>query len=156
MTLIDCAVNNSAPAVETARTIGGKARLRLLVQGQPDQQDIQARRLRLLGEAVEILAATVPEDFDAEGSLAVAREIERVARAAEAALVRCVRAWQDRGDPVQTPDTTEEELAWRFLPKNRARNAFQPSQKRGKVRNMGFLAGLNAVLSHVIENQSLS
>lgn len=113
MTLIDCAVNNSAPAVETARTIGGKARLRLLVQGQPDQQDIQARRLRLLGEAVEILAATVPEDFDAEGSLAVAREIERVARAAEAALVRCVRTWQDRGDPVQTPDTTEEELAWR-------------------------------------------
>lgn len=105
MTLIDCAVKNEAPMAPVRST--EEPRLRLVVL------DERERRLALLREAVEVLAATVPDDFDAEDSLMVARQIERVARAAEAALVRCVRTWQDRGDPVQTPDTTQEEIAWR-------------------------------------------
>jgi hypothetical protein len=46
-------------------------------------------------------------------SLALARSVERLTRAAEAVLIRCVRTWHDRGDPVQTPTTTQEELSWR-------------------------------------------
>lgn len=66
-----------------------------------------------LTDATTCLAALDPLTYDADGSLAVARAAEQVARAAEGVLVRCVRTWHDRGDPVQTPETTREELSWR-------------------------------------------
>jgi hypothetical protein len=69
--------------------------------------------LRQLTEATTCLAAIDPLAYDADGSLAVARAAEQVSRAAEAVLIRCVRTWHDRGDPVQTPETTREELSWR-------------------------------------------
>lgn len=106
MTLIDQMPVSDVP-IAPVRSIGGEPRLRLV------SENGQERQLMLLRDAVGVLASTMPDDFDTEGSLVVAREVERVARAAEAALIRCVRTWQDRGDPVQTPDTTEEELAWR-------------------------------------------
>ncbi|NUP46711.1 MAG: DUF222 domain-containing protein [Catenulispora sp.] len=69
--------------------------------------------LRRLEDATANLAALDPLAFDTSGSLALARAAEQVSRAAEAVLIRCVRTWHDRGDPVQTPETTEEELTWR-------------------------------------------
>ncbi|NUR58944.1 MAG: DUF222 domain-containing protein [Catenulispora sp.] len=69
--------------------------------------------LRRLEDATADLAALDPLTFDTGGSLALARAAEQVSRAAEAVLIRCVRTWHDRGDPVQTPETTEEELTWR-------------------------------------------
>ena len=69
--------------------------------------------LRQLSDATACLAGLDPLGYDTDGSLAVARAAEQVARAAEGVLVRCVRTWHDRGDPVQTPETTHEELAWR-------------------------------------------
>ncbi|MFD0631083.1 hypothetical protein ACFQ9X_04965 [Catenulispora yoronensis] len=69
--------------------------------------------LRRLEDATADLAALDPLAFDTDGSLALARAAEQVSRAAEAVLIRCVRTWHDRGDPVQTPETTEEELKWR-------------------------------------------
>ncbi|GAA1985649.1 hypothetical protein [Catenulispora subtropica] len=69
--------------------------------------------LRCLEDAATDLAALDPLAFDTDGSLALARAAEQVSRAAEAVLIRCVRTWHDRGDPVQTPETTEEELSWR-------------------------------------------
>jgi hypothetical protein len=69
--------------------------------------------LRQLTEATNCLAAIDPLAYDADASLAVARAAEQVSRAAEAVLIRCVRMWHDRGDPVQTPETTREELSWR-------------------------------------------
>jgi hypothetical protein len=69
--------------------------------------------LRQLADATTCLAALDPLTYDVGGSLAVARAAERVSRAAEGVLVRCVRTWHDRGDPVQTPETTREELSWR-------------------------------------------
>ena len=69
--------------------------------------------LRQLTDATTCLAALDPLAYDVDGSLAVARAAEQVSRAAEGVLVRCVRAWHDRGDPVQTPETTREELSWR-------------------------------------------
>lgn len=63
-----------------------------------------------LQDATADLAALDPLAFDTAGSLALARAAEQVSRAAEAVLIRCVRTWHDRGDPVQTPETTEEEL----------------------------------------------
>jgi len=69
--------------------------------------------LRQLRDATTCLAALDPLAYDTDGSLAVARAAERVSRAAEGVLIRCVRTWHDRGDPVQTPETTREEVAWR-------------------------------------------
>ena len=69
--------------------------------------------LRQLADATTCLAALDPLLYDTGGSLAVARAAEQVSRAAEGVLVRCVRTWHDRGDPVQTPETTREELSWR-------------------------------------------
>ncbi|MBS2539327.1 DUF222 domain-containing protein [Catenulispora sp. NF23] len=69
--------------------------------------------LRQLSDATACLAALDPLGYDADGSLAVAKAAEQVSRAAEGVLVRCVRTWHDRGDPVQTPETTREELSWR-------------------------------------------
>jgi hypothetical protein len=69
--------------------------------------------LRRLEDATTDLAALEPLDYDTDGSLALARAAEQVSRAAEAVLIRCVRTWHDRGDPVQTPETTQEELNWR-------------------------------------------
>ena len=69
--------------------------------------------LRQLTDATTCLAALDPLGYDTQGSLAVARAAEQVSRAAEGVLVRCVRTWHDRGDPVQTPETTREELSWR-------------------------------------------
>jgi hypothetical protein len=69
--------------------------------------------LRQLSAATTYLAALDPLGYDTDGSLALARAAEQVARAAEGVLVRCVRTWHDRGDPVQTPETTQEELGWR-------------------------------------------
>lgn len=69
--------------------------------------------LRQLRDATTCLAALDPLMYDTDGSLAVARAAEQVSRAAEGVLIRCVRTWHDRGDPVQTPETTREEVAWR-------------------------------------------
>lgn len=69
--------------------------------------------LRQLSDARTCLAALDPFAYDTDGSLAVARAAEQVSRAAEGVLIRCVRTWHDRGDPVQTPETTREEVAWR-------------------------------------------
>ena len=69
--------------------------------------------LRQLTDATTCLATLDPLSYDTGGSLAVARAAEQVSRAAEGVLVRCVRTWHDRGDPVQTPETTREELSWR-------------------------------------------
>ncbi|MEY9888636.1 hypothetical protein ABIA35_001884 [Catenulispora sp. MAP12-49] len=69
--------------------------------------------LRQLSDATTCLAGLDPLAYDTSGSLAVARAAEQVSRAAEGVLVRCVRTWHDRGDPVQTPETTREELSWR-------------------------------------------
>ncbi|WP_194921243.1 HNH endonuclease signature motif containing protein [Catenulispora rubra] len=69
--------------------------------------------LSQLADATTCLAALDPLAYDTEGSLAVARAAEQVSRAADGVLVRCVRTWHDRGDPVQTPETTREELSWR-------------------------------------------
>ena len=66
-----------------------------------------------LSAAADDLARIDPFALDADHSLAIARAVESVARAAEATLIRCVRTWHDRGDPVQTPDSTEEEISWR-------------------------------------------
>ena len=69
--------------------------------------------LRQLSDATTWLAALDPLAYDTDGSLAVARAAEHVSRAAEGVSIRCVRTWHDRGDPVQTPETTREEVAWR-------------------------------------------
>ncbi|MEY9925673.1 hypothetical protein ABH926_000293 [Catenulispora sp. GP43] len=69
--------------------------------------------LRQLTDATTCLAGLDPLTYDTGGSLAVARAAEQVSRAAEGVLVRCVRTWHDRGDPVQTPETRREELSWR-------------------------------------------
>ncbi|MEZ0106990.1 hypothetical protein ABH920_000981 [Catenulispora sp. EB89] len=69
--------------------------------------------LSQLTDATACLAALDPLAYDTAGSLAVARAAEQVSRAADGVLVRCVRTWHDRGDPVQTPETTREELSWR-------------------------------------------
>jgi hypothetical protein len=136
MTLIDHATASEV-AVAPVRSIGGEARLRLV------SDDEHERRLMLLRDAVGVLASTMPDDFDAEGSLEVAREIERVARAAEAALIRCVRTWQDRGDPVQTPDTTEEELAWRAS--DAARKALMVDLGRSRGEATRLIATVKAL-----------
>src|SRR5689334_16850437 len=89
--------------------------LRLLPPAPTDRGD-QAAATNLLDRltaAADHLARIDPFALDTDHSLAVARAVEAVARAAEATLIRCVRTWHDRGDPVQTPDSTEEEISWR-------------------------------------------
>ncbi|OLE20602.1 MAG: hypothetical protein AUG49_24650 [Catenulispora sp. 13_1_20CM_3_70_7] len=89
--------------------------------------------LRSLRDAAAELAALDPLAFDTDGSLALARAAEQVSRAAEAVLIRCVRTWHDRGDPVQTPETTGEELNWRAADAARKALIVKVGRTRGEA-----------------------
>src|SRR5258707_640675 len=89
--------------------------------------------IQRLAEAVDTLAAIEPDWLDTTGSLAVARAAEQVSRAAEAVLIRCVRTWHDRGDPVQSPETTQEELAWRAADAARKALMIDLGRSRGEA-----------------------
>jgi hypothetical protein len=73
-----------------------------------------AQYLNHLVSAAAHLAHIDPTALGTADSVAIARAVESVARAAEATLIRCVHMWNDRGDPIQTPATTDEERSWRI------------------------------------------
>ena len=107
--------------------------------GQPNATNL----LKRLTAAADHLASIDPFALDADHSLAVARAVESVARAAEATLIRCVRTWHDRGDPVQTPCSTEEEISWRAW--GAARKALVVDLGRGRAEAGRLIATAKAL-----------
>jgi hypothetical protein len=102
---------------------------------QPDlsAQPVTSQDLDQLAAAVKHLASIDPAGLETEDSVAMARAVEAVARTAEAALIRYVQSWLDRGDPVRTPETTDEESRWRTADAARRALMIELGRSRGEA-----------------------